>query len=78
MLRVPADQTSPPTLLGFSVCIGRALVGLVADQLGPINTYILCFFLSGCVQWALWLTAKSFASACVFAIAYGLVSVAHR
>lgn len=46
----------------------------MADQLGPINTYILIYSLSGVVQLALWLTAKSFAQVCVFAVMYGLVS----
>jgi predicted MFS family arabinose efflux permease len=67
---------SPTTLLAFSVCVGRALSGYVADQLGPINTYILIYSLSGVVQLALWLTAKSFAQVCVFAVMYGLVSSA--
>ncbi|GFZ49823.1 hypothetical protein JCM24511_07226 [Saitozyma sp. JCM 24511] len=64
----------PTTLLAFSVCFGRALVGFAADQLGPFNTYILVFFLSAAVQFCLWLTARSFAAVCVFAIAYGLVA----
>lgn len=64
----------PVTLLGYTVCIGRALIGLVADFLGPMNTFILCFFLSGVVQLCLWLTASSFASVLVFAVVFGLVA----
>ncbi|GFZ44734.1 hypothetical protein JCM24511_02459 [Saitozyma sp. JCM 24511] len=62
----------PTTLLGFSVCIGRAVVGFVADRLGPVNTYILVFILSGCVQFLFWLTAKNFAAICAFAVIYGI------
>ncbi|ODN73845.1 hypothetical protein L202_07369 [Cryptococcus amylolentus CBS 6039] len=64
----------PVTLMGFTVCIGRAIIGLVADYLGPLNTFILCFLLSGAVQLCLWLTASSFASILVFAVAFGLVA----
>ncbi|WVQ82591.1 hypothetical protein IAT38_004721 [Cryptococcus sp. DSM 104549] len=64
----------PVTLLGFTVCIGRAIIGLIADLLGPMNTFILCFILSGVVQLALWLTASTFASILVFAVAFGLVA----
>ncbi|KAK8844679.1 hypothetical protein IAR55_006528 [Kwoniella newhampshirensis] len=64
----------PVTLLGFTVCIGRALVGFVADKLGPMNTFVLCFFLSGVIQLALWLTAKSLAGICVFGVMFGLVA----
>ncbi|WWD22773.1 hypothetical protein CI109_107266 [Kwoniella shandongensis] len=64
----------PVTLLGFTVCIGRALVGFVADKLGPMNTFVLCFFLSGVIQLALWLTANSLAAICVFGVMFGLVA----
>ena len=50
------------------------MIGLVADWIGPINTYILVFVLAGAVQLALWLTATSFAQICVFSIVFGLVS----
>lgn len=71
----PSFRTAiPTTLLAFSVCVGRALSGFVADRLGPMNTYILIYALSGVVQLALWLTAKSFTQICVFAVMYGLVS----
>lgn len=39
-----------------------------------MNTFILCFFLSGVVQLCLWLTASSFASVLVFAVVFGLVA----
>lgn len=46
----------------------------MADLLGPMNTFILCFFFSGVIQLCLWLTASSFASLLVFAIAFGLIA----
>jgi predicted MFS family arabinose efflux permease len=49
------------------------VVGFVADRLGPVNTYILVFLLSGCVQFLFWLTAKNFAAICAFAVIYGIV-----
>lgn len=66
--------TVPLTIMGFTVCVGRSGVGLVADYIGPMNTYILVLVLSGVTQYALWLTAKSFAAACVFGLMYGLVA----
>nr|XP_019048291.1 hypothetical protein I302_02061 [Kwoniella bestiolae CBS 10118]OCF27221.1 hypothetical protein I302_02061 [Kwoniella bestiolae CBS 10118] len=64
----------PTTLLAYMVCVGRALVGFVADRIGPLNTYILVFFLSGVIQLCLWLTAKSFGATLAFAIMFGLIA----
>ncbi|WVF66656.1 hypothetical protein IAT40_001397 [Kwoniella sp. CBS 6097] len=64
----------PPTLLGYMVAVGRALVGFVADLIGPLNTYILVFVLSGIIQLALWYTAKTFVGVMVFAILFGLIA----
>jgi len=49
------------------------MVGLVADQIGPLNTYVMVIVVSGIVQLTIWMTAKSFAQICVFAVMYGLV-----
>ncbi|WVQ94275.1 hypothetical protein IAU59_001354 [Kwoniella sp. CBS 9459] len=64
----------PPTLLGYMVAVGRALVGFVADLIGPLNTYILVFLLSGIIQLALWYTARTFAGIMAFAILFGLIA----
>ncbi|WWD06242.1 hypothetical protein V865_004328 [Kwoniella europaea PYCC6329] len=64
----------PTTLLAYMVCVGRALVGFVADRIGPLNTYILVFFLSGVIQLCLWLTAKSFGATLAFAVMFGLIA----
>lgn len=69
----PTLQALPSTLLGFSVCLGRALAGASADWIGPLNTYLLVYLLTGIVTLALWLTAKTFAHICVFAVAFGIV-----
>lgn len=54
--------------------IGRALVGMVADQIGPLNTYIVVFILSGVVQYALWLTATTFGGIIGYVAVYGLIA----
>ncbi|WRT63305.1 uncharacterized protein IL334_000210 [Kwoniella shivajii] len=64
----------PVTLLAYMVCVGRALVGFVADRIGPLNTYILVFFVSGIIQLCLWLTATSFGAVLAFAIIFGLIA----
>ncbi|OCF43102.1 hypothetical protein I317_03071 [Kwoniella heveanensis CBS 569] len=64
----------PPTLLGYMVAVGRALVGYVADLIGPLNTYILVYILSGIIQLALWYTAKTFAGVMAFSILFGLIA----
>lgn len=66
--------TGPVSVLAFSVCIGRALVGFCADYVGPLNTYIAVFFLSGVIQLALWLTAHNLAGTYAFAVLYGLIA----
>ncbi|TXT04859.1 hypothetical protein VHUM_03942 [Vanrija humicola] len=70
----PGQVTVPLTIMGFTVCVGRSGVGLVADYIGPMNTYILVLVFSGVTQYALWLTARSFAAACVFGLMFGLVA----
>lgn len=50
------------------------MIGAAADVIGPLNTYALVFASSGVIQFALWLTANSYAQICVFAITYGLVA----
>lgn len=70
----PMQITAPFTILTFCVAVGRALVGWAADFIGAINTFILVLVLSGVVQFALWLTASSYASICVFGAIYGLVA----
>jgi predicted MFS family arabinose efflux permease len=67
-------MTAPLTILSFSVIVGRGLVGLAADKVGALNTYICVLVLSGVIQLSLWLTAKSYASVCVFGVMYGLVA----
>ncbi|WWC67227.1 uncharacterized protein I206_101134 [Kwoniella pini CBS 10737] len=64
----------PTTLLAYTLCIGRALVGFVADKIGPLNTYILVFVISGIIQFALWLTAKTFGGVLAFAVMFGLIA----
>ncbi|WVR03180.1 hypothetical protein IAU60_000171 [Kwoniella sp. DSM 27419] len=64
----------PPTIMGYMVAVGRALVGFVADLIGPLNTYILVFVFSGIIQLALWYTARTFAAVMVFAVMFGLVA----
>lgn len=66
--------TGPVSVLAFSVCIGRALVGFCADYVGPLNTYISVFILSGVIQLALWLTATNLAGTYAFAVLYGLIA----
>lgn len=66
--------TGPVSVLAFSVCIGRALVGFCADFVGPLNTYIAVFFLSGVIQLSLWLTAHNLAGTYAFAVLYGLIA----
>lgn len=70
----PTLQVIPQTLMAFCVCIGRALAGATADKIGPLNTYLGVFFLSGVIPLALWLTASSFAHISVFAVIFGIIS----
>ena len=64
----------PAVLVSYCLAFGRAMVGAVADRIGPLNTYALVFILSGAAQLSLWLTAKTFAHVCAFAIIYGMIA----
>lgn len=62
----------PATIVSFCLAFGRAMIGAVADKIGPLNAYVLVFALSSIIQAPLWLTAKSYAQIIVFSILYGL------
>ena len=50
--------------------VGRLVLGPVADRVGRIRTYRLCFLLMG-VSFAIWLVAPSYAWLVLFAVAMG-------
>jgi len=70
----PMELIVPLVIVSICVAIGRSGVGWAADYVGALNTYIVVLVVSGVVQFALWLTAKSYASICVFGALYGLVA----
>jgi predicted MFS family arabinose efflux permease len=70
----PMALSGPLIIMAFSVTVGRAMIGMAADKLGAINTYIFVLVFSGVVQLGLWLTAKSYVGICMFAVMYGLIA----
>lgn len=64
-------STVPILVMNYSAMCGRILVGLGADKIGPVNTFMLSIAVSGLTQVLIWNFASSLASILVFAVSYG-------
>ncbi|CAE6407329.1 unnamed protein product [Rhizoctonia solani] len=69
----PQLASLPISIMNFSSAVGRTTVGLVADQIGFVNAFILTATISAFSQAVLWnLTTHTYAGAIVFSIIFGL------
>ncbi|CAE6445454.1 unnamed protein product [Rhizoctonia solani] len=69
----PQLATLPISIMNFSSAVGRTTVGLVADQIGFVNAFILTAMISAFSQGVLWnLTTHNYAGVIVFSIIFGL------
>lgn len=57
--------------MGFGMLIGRAFVGMIADKIGAIQTFIIAMEIAGLLQMIVWHFATSFAGVIVFSLIYG-------
>ncbi|KAH7338242.1 MFS general substrate transporter [Rhizoctonia solani] len=63
----------PISIMNFSGAVGRTTVGLVADQIGFLNAFILTGIVSAFSQAVLWnLTTHTYAGVIVFSIIFGM------
>ncbi|KAJ1305216.1 hypothetical protein OPQ81_000245 [Rhizoctonia solani] len=69
----PQLASLPISIMNFSSAVGRTTVGLVADQIGFVNAFILTATISAFSQAVLWnMTAHTYAGVIVFSIIFGL------
>ncbi|EUC60313.1 MFS transporter [Rhizoctonia solani AG-3 Rhs1AP] len=69
----PQLASLPISVMNFSSAVGRTTVGLVADQIGFVNAFILTATISAFSQAILWnLTTHTYAGAIVFSVIFGL------
>lgn len=57
-------------VIGVASVCGRLGLGALADRLGVVGLYLLCFFLQA-VSYAVWLGAHAYASLVIFALVMG-------
>jgi MFS family permease len=58
-------------LQGFGMLLGRAFVGMVADKIGAVQTFIIAMEIAGLLQMIVWHFATNFAGVLVFSLIYG-------
>lgn len=71
----PQALSTATPLIVMNICggLGRLFAGMIADRLGPVNTFFISFFLGGFAQMVIWTFADSFGSIMAFSIIYGAV-----
>ncbi|CAE6496587.1 unnamed protein product, partial [Rhizoctonia solani] len=69
----PQLASLPISIMNFSSAVGRTTVGLLADQIGFVNAFVLTGIISAFSQGVLWnLTTHTYAGVIVFSIIFGL------
>ncbi|KAI5449339.1 hypothetical protein NCC49_004790 [Naganishia albida] len=61
----------PLCCMGFGMLLGRAFVGMVADKIGAIQTFVIAMEIAGLLQMIAWHFATNFAGVIVFSLIYG-------
>ncbi|KAF8684224.1 Major Facilitator Superfamily [Rhizoctonia solani] len=61
----------PSSIMNFSSALGRSLVGLVADSIGPANAFICAITISALSQLLIWNFAYNYVTIMVFSVAFG-------
>ncbi|KAJ9116499.1 hypothetical protein QFC24_006732 [Naganishia onofrii] len=61
----------PLCCMGFGMFVGRALVGMVADKIGAIQTFIIAMEFAGLLQMIAWHFATTYPGAICFSLVYG-------
>ncbi|KAH7339993.1 major facilitator superfamily domain-containing protein [Rhizoctonia solani] len=62
----------PSSIMNFSSALGRSLIGLIADSIGPANAFMLAIMISALSQLLIWNFAYSYVTIMVFSVAFGL------
>jgi MFS family permease len=57
--------------MGFGMLVGRAFVGMVADKLGAIQTFVMTMQIAGLLQIILWQFATNLPGVIAFSLVYG-------
>ncbi|KAJ9116517.1 hypothetical protein QFC24_006750 [Naganishia onofrii] len=61
----------PLCCMGFGMFVGRAFVGMVADKIGAIQTFIIAMEFAGLLQMIAWHFATTFPGVICFSLVYG-------
>ncbi|CAE7189202.1 unnamed protein product [Rhizoctonia solani] len=62
----------PSSIMNFSSALGRSLIGLIADSIGPANAFMLAIMISALSQLLIWNFAYSYVTIMVFSVTFGL------
>ncbi|QRV94460.1 major facilitator superfamily transporter [Ceratobasidium sp. AG-Ba] len=61
----------PSSIMNYASALGRALVGLLADRIGPANAFMLAVFISASSQLLIWNFAYTYVTIMVFSVIFG-------
>ncbi|CAE6471599.1 unnamed protein product [Rhizoctonia solani] len=68
----PQYAVLPSSIMNFSSALGRSLIGLIADSIGPANAFISAILVSALSQLLIWNFAYNYVTIMVFSVTFGL------
>jgi hypothetical protein len=71
----PQYTVLPSSIMNFSSALGRSLVGLVADSIGPANAFIMAVLISALSQLFIWNFAYNYVTIMVFSVIFGAYTI---
>ncbi|KAG8741169.1 hypothetical protein FRC10_003214 [Ceratobasidium sp. 414] len=61
----------PSSIMNFTSALGRSLIGLLADNIGPANAFMSAIFISALSQLLIWNFAYNYVVMMVFSVIFG-------
>ncbi|QRV93597.1 major facilitator superfamily transporter [Ceratobasidium sp. AG-Ba] len=67
----PQYTVLPSSIMNFTSALGRPLIGLLADSIGPANAFMLAVLVSAFSQLIIWNFAYSYVTIMIFSVIFG-------
>ncbi|KAG8697162.1 hypothetical protein FRC09_008032 [Ceratobasidium sp. 395] len=67
----PQYAVLPSSIMNFSSALGRSLIGLLADTIGPANAFMLAVLISALSQLLMWNFAYDYVVIMIFSVFFG-------
>ncbi|KAI9322316.1 major facilitator superfamily domain-containing protein [Dichotomocladium elegans] len=67
------DASAIQSVMAASTCVGRIVVGFIADRIGRMNALIICDIIAASSAFLIWTFAYTYGTMMAFAVTFGLV-----